>query len=202
MRKLGVTQSELAAVDKIEPIFKNAQGGLKAVLEAMRFYSEDETIAAFLKKLESIPERDRPLLRWEAIALAAGVSTKVLAGSILLAMQAASATTVKVIAFSGHPKLMEARVKYGQLPSGEKDRWAVDTALGFLPTTKGPTFIGRAIFGGSGSNLGSVPKGDDDSEDSSPSPSMDTDKEYDELFPSPGEIQERLVPIRQKMLPR
>jgi hypothetical protein len=202
MKRLGVTPDQVAEVDQITPIFKNAEGGLKAVLEAMRFSSQDETIGAFLKKYDSIPERDHPLLRWEAIGIAAEIDMKELAGAIILAMQAASATTVKVIAFSGHPKIMEARVKYGQLPSGEKDRWAIDTALGFLPTTKGPTFIGRAIFGGAGSNLGSVPKGDDDSEDSTPSSVMDIDSEYNDLFPSPGEIQEKLVPIRQKMLPR
>lgn len=194
---MGVKPSDFEKVDQITPIFKQAEGGLKAVLGAMRFCAEDQTIASFLKKYDSTPEVDRIRVPWEAIAIAAGVTTKDLAGSIILAMQAVSATTVKVIAFSGHPKLMQARVKFGQLPSGEKDRAAVDTALGFLPSPKGPTFIGKAIFGGAGGNVGSAPKGDDDTDDAD----SDTDSDYNDLFPSPGEIQEKLVPIRQRLLP-
>ncbi len=188
---------QIKSVDQISPIFKEATGGLKAVIAAIRFSTEDPVIFSFLKKYDSIPECDRVRVPWEAVAIAAGVSTKELAGSILIAMQTSSATTVKVIAFSGHPKIMKARVEYGQLPSGEKDRAAIDTALGFLPTTKGPTFIGKAIFGGAGGNIGSAPKGDDSDEPDE----VDDDSEYNDLFPSQGEIQEKLVPIRQRLLP-
>ena len=166
----------------------------------MRFCSDDETIGTFLSKYDSIPECDRIRLPWEAIAVAAELNIPQLIGAIILAMQTTSATMVKVIAFAGHPKLMAARVKYGQLPSGEKDRGAIDTALGFLPSPKGPTFIGKAIFGGAGGNLGSSgSKGDDDTEDGQLV--SDTDSSYDDLFPSPNEIQEKLVPIRQRLLP-
>ena len=120
---------------------------MKGVLNAMRFSTQDEVIAAFLKKYDSIPEGDRQRVPWEAVAIAARLDIRQLTGSILFAMQAASASMVKVIALSSHPLITKARITYGQLPGGDKDRNAIDTALGFLPSPKGPTFIGKAVFG-------------------------------------------------------
>jgi len=70
----------------------------------------------------------------------------------MLALQAQAVNTVKIIALTAHPKITQARVAYGLLPLGERDRTALDTAMGFLPSPKAPTFIGKAIFG-SGRNV-------------------------------------------------
>ena len=92
--------------------------------------------------------------------------------------------------------MTEKRVEYAKMAGGEKDRTALDIALGILQSPKGPTFIGKqvAVFGG-----GKQEKESDDGKivDAEYSTSND---EFDKLFPSPNEIQERLVPIRQRLL--
>jgi hypothetical protein len=86
-------------------------------------------------------------------------------------------------------------VTYGLLPFGEKDRAALDTAMGFLPSPKGPTFIGKAIFG-SGKAVMDAQGGDDDE-----APMRDDEPDLDRLFPPANAMQEKLTAIRQKMLP-
>ena len=105
-------------------------------------------------------------------------------------------STVKIIALTGHPKITMARVAYGQLPLGERDRTALDTAMGFLPSPKGPTFIGKAIFGSGRATMEAQGAGGDDD-----CPSGDSDPDLDRLFPPANAMQEKLVAIRQKMLP-
>ena len=164
----------------------------------MRFSSNDEVIKDFLKKYDSIPEGDRGYISWEAVALSAGLEINHLLGSIMLALQAESVNMVKVIAVTNHPAITRARVKYGQLPSGERDRTALDTAMGFLPSPKGPTFIGKAVFGSSQAT-GSGTKSDDDDDDARPA-MFGEDDDLDKLFPSASQTQEKLIPIRQKQL--
>ena len=146
LRRLDVSPADLDAAPQITPLLKKASGGLKQVMAAMRF-APDEVITAFLRKYDTIPRGDRERLPIEAIALTAGIDTNHLLGSIMLALQAQSVNMVKIIAMTAHPAITMARVKYGQMAGGDKDRTALDTAMGFLPTPKAPTFIGKAIFG-------------------------------------------------------
>jgi hypothetical protein len=156
----------------------------------MRFSTYDETIAAFLEKYDSIAEGDRRRIPWEAVALAAKIDIHRLTGAILFALQAASVNTVKVIALTAHPSVMRSTVDFAKLPSGEKDRTTIHQALGFLPSPKGPTFIGKAVFGAGGKENDQPPDnavfGEDD--------------DLDELFPPANAMQERLSPIRQRLL--
>jgi hypothetical protein len=194
LRRLHVSPGKLAVAPQITPLLKRAEGGLGQVFTAMRF-SPDEVIVAFLKKYDSVPEGDRAHLPIEAIALAAGVDIAHLLGSVLMSLQQQAVNTVKIIAMSAHPTITEARVKYGKLPLGEKDRTALDTAMGFLPSPKGPTFIGKAIFG-SGKNAMDQQRGDDDDDNV-----VDIDgPDLDKLFPPANAMQEKLTPIRQRML--
>ena len=205
LKRLGVDTLALRSAPEITPLLKNAQGGLKAVLGAMRFTAEDPSIAAFLEKYDSVPAGDRERVSWEAIALAAGVDLRVFLGSIMLALQSQAVNTVKIIAMTNHPKITAARVKYGLLPSGEKDRTALDTAMGFLPSPKGPTFIGKAIFGSGNQTMNAQGAGKgNSSEDEGEEGNIinvnpdEIDQEY--LFPDSREMQEKLIPIRQRML--
>jgi hypothetical protein len=191
LKRLKVKPEKVAEAPQITPLFKNAEGGLKGVLNAMRFSAQDEVIATFLKKYDSIPEGDRQRVPWEAVAIAARLDIRQLTGSILFAMQAASASMVKVIALSSHPLITKARITYGQLPGGDKDRNAIDTALGFLPSPKGPTFIGKAVFGSTGTK---------EKEESEPNAVFGEDDDLDDLFPMASSMQEKLVPIRQRLL--
>jgi hypothetical protein len=168
----------------------------------MRFTVDDPSIAAFLEKYDSIPVGDRERVSWEAIALAAGIDLRVFLGSAMLALQSQAVNTVKIIAMTNHPKITAARVKYGLLPSGEKDRTALDTAMGFLPSPKGPTFIGKAVFG-SGGGGGNSPAQVDDNDPDEEDTFIDIQAEnvdLEKFFPSSNTIQQKLIPIRQKML--
>ncbi|HTF69011.1 MAG TPA: hypothetical protein VK638_40660, partial [Edaphobacter sp.] len=140
LRRLGVTELQVKATPDISTLLKQAKGGLTATLEAMRF-SRDLNVITFLEKYDEIPERDRKSLPWEAIAVAASVEPTYLLGGAILALQAYSANIVKIIALSHHPEMISKRVEFGRLPGGGRDRDALDTALGFLPTPKGSTFI-------------------------------------------------------------
>ncbi len=161
------------------------------MINAMRFSMHDETIAAFLKKYDSIPVGDRRRVPWEAIALAAKLDIHRLTGAILFALQAASVNTVKVIALTAHPGVMQKTIDFARLPGGTQDRKTLHQGLGFLPTPKGPTFIGKAIFG---------PGGEREDENSEESSVFGADDDLDQLFPPANTMQERLAPIRQRLL--
>lgn len=181
----------LAATPEITPTLKTATGGLKAILSAMRLTSNDDTIAAFLRVYDSIPVRDRESVPWEAIALKADLDARALLGSAILALQFHSASKVKLIALSRHPDVIRARIAAALTPGGHRDRDSFDTALGFLPSPKPPTFIGKAVFAGSGAEAPPPrPSASDDDEET----------DLDNLFPSVTEMQERLAPVRRRML--
>lgn len=191
LQRLKIKPEHLAAVPEITEFFKHAEGGLKAVLSAMRFWSQDEVIAAFLKKYDSLPEGDRARLPWEAIGLAAKLDVRTLSGAIMNAIVKSCGSTSKMLAFSSHPKLLKATIRYGQRPSGEKDRRAVDLMVGALASPKGPTFIGKAIFGGPDVK---------DAENAEATRVFNVGDDPNELFPDSSAMQERLVPIRQRRL--
>lgn len=200
LKRIGVDCLALRSAPEITPMLKNAQGGLKAVLGSMRFSADDPSIGAFLEKYDSIPVGDRERVSWEAIALAAGLDSRVLLGSIMLALQSQAVNTVKIIAMTNHPKITAARVKYGLLPSGEKDRTALDTAMGFLPSPKGPTFIGKAIFGSGNQTMNAQGAGKGDDDEDGAVINADDEPDLDNLFPPANDMQQKLIPIRQKML--
>jgi hypothetical protein len=192
LKRLGVTAEQLAAAPDITSMLKRAEGGLKQVIAAMRF-SGDELVTTFLKKYDSITEGDRERLSIEAIALAVGLNLSHLLGSIMMSLQQQSISLVKIIAVTNHPSITQARVSYGLMPLGERDRTALDTSMGFLPSPKGPTFIGKAVFG-SGANAMDQQRRSRDSDDE--------DDDYDgpdldRLFPPANRMQEKLQAIRQ-----
>jgi hypothetical protein len=175
----------------IGPLFEKAEGGLKAVLNAMRFSTEDESIAAFLKKYDSLPAGDRERLPWEAIAFAAQVDPHCLTGAIIFALQAVSVNTVKIIALSSHPMVLQKSIEFAQMAGGVKDRNAFHQGMGFLPSPKGPTFINKAVFGASAS------KEEDEPAEAS---IFSAEDDLEKLFSDPVIVQEELVPIRQRLL--
>lgn len=163
----------------------------------MRFAcEEDEDIRAFLETYDSIAPSDQPHVPWEAVALAANVKVKHLVGAIYLATKNYCANTSMLIAISNHPGLTKKRVEYGLLPNGERDRQALDIMVGAQPTAKGPTFINKAVFGSSQANTGE----DDDDEEQAAPMMITTDDDLDSVFPPSHAMQEKLVPIRQRLL--
>ena len=131
LRKLGVTAEQVASATQITPFLKGARGGLKAVLEAMRF-SKDPVVGRFLAKHDCLGVWERQNTPWEAVALAAGVDLPYLLGAALLARQDDATTRTKLIAICHAPDLMKKRVEYAKLPGGWRDRDAIHKMLGFL----------------------------------------------------------------------
>lgn len=199
LARLKVKDKDLQAAPRITPLLRNTiKGGLKTALDAMRFSSDDPEIAAFLSKYDAVPVGDRAKLPWEAIALSAKINPKYLLGAIQLAVQTHCWNRSRFIAISNHPDVMEKRVEYAKLTGGEKDRTALDIMNGALASPKGPTFIGKqvAVFGG-----GKGAAKDDDEEDGKViEVQRESDDPFESLFPSPSEIQDKLVPIRQRLL--
>jgi hypothetical protein len=202
LKRLGVDVQLLRTSPEITPLLKMAEGGLKGVLGAMRFSGDDDSIRSFLDKYDSIPSGDREKLSWEAIVLAAGLDIRSFLGSAMLAVSNHAASVTKIIAVTSQPRITRARVKFGLMPSGEKDRTALELANGVLPSPKGPTFIGKAVFSSAlqaPGAKGSSGAGDDDDDDGTV---IDADEgpDLDVLFPSSKEIQHKMIPIRQRML--
>lgn len=196
IKRLKVKPEQLAKCPPISIMIKETiKGGFEAALRAMRFAaSDDDTIDAFLEKYDSIPASDQERVPWEAVALAANVDINHLLGAIQFAVQAESINRVKFISLSEYPEIIQKMVDFAKLPGGEKDRMAFHQALGFIPSPKiTSTFIGKAVFGSSApapSELEEAPK---------PS-SFSMDDNLENLFPSATNVQNKLIPIRQKLL--
>lgn len=124
----------------------------------------------------------------EAVALAAKVDIPALLGEILLAMREQSVNTVKLIAIASHPETILKRVEYAKTPGGYRDRDALDTMLGALPSPKGPTFINKFFAGGQ----------QDDAEPKEAPEELVEDVDF--VFPDVSVMQEKVQPMRQKML--
>ena len=138
--KLGVDKDELAIAPPLTTILSQAEGGLPAVLAAIRFSHHPE-IEKFLEVWNAATDEDRELAPLEAFALKAEVDFPSFLGECILELQNQFANIVKVIAITSHPKTMRARVKNALTPGGYRDRNAIDTALRFLPQAKGATTV-------------------------------------------------------------
>ena len=199
LKRLKVKVELLASAPPLTPLIKSTvKGGLKAALEAMRFSMDDAEIKAFLKVYDKVPVGDRDRLSWEAISIAAKVNPKHLIGAIQLAVQTHCWNRSRFIAVSNHPDVTKARVKYAKMAGGERDRTQLDIALGILQSPKGPTFIGKqvAVFG----NGGGQKQEKKEDESKTVEAQFDSSDGFDDLFPSPNDVQEKLVPIRQRLL--
>lgn len=128
LRKLGVSPDQIASAPQITPLLKDKRRSLKPVLLAMSL-SQDPVLQCFLAKRNSLGAWSRENICWEAIALAAGINVEHLLGAALLAQRELGET----IAVSHHLEVLEKRIEYAKLPSGWRDRDALDKFLGLLP---------------------------------------------------------------------
>lgn len=189
LSRLGVSKEQLDSAPEITPILKETRGGIKMALSALRF-SSDPAVEKFLAKYDSIPDRDRKSLPLEAIALAADVDIRALLGEIMLAVREHSVSRVKMIAIASHPEVIKRRVEFAQLPGGFRDRDALDTMLGALPRPNAATFIDKVFFG----------KPEPTNQETTKDPGEELASDEDYIFPDASEIQERIQPMRQRML--
>jgi hypothetical protein len=195
LKRLGVTEEQVERAMPMSHLLSYAEGGIPQVINAMKLAQQDDAlISQFLAKWKSLSEHDRKRLPFEAVALSASLHPPYVFGAIVAALQAYNVAVVKIMAMTSHRKIVEARLRYGQLPGGDKDRTALDTAVGFLPSPKGPTFIGKAIFGSGKAVTDQQRSGDEDNDE-------DDNVDLEKLFPPLNRIQEKLASIRNRQLP-
>ncbi len=142
LQKYQIDPVHVDLAPKLSAILEESKGGLDAVLDAMRF-SNAPTIVAWLAAYDAADDWERRHMPWEGWSLVAGVDPMRLLADIMFALREGSVNLVKILAITNHPDIMRARIKQAKRPEGERDRHALDTMLGALPTPKGPTFIGK-----------------------------------------------------------
>ena len=186
LKRLKVSEEALAAAPNITGILKETRGGIKMALEAMRF-SDEPLILAFLSQYEALGPRDREALPIEAIALAAGLNIRHLWGEMQLAIRQHSASSVLTLAANSHPEIVKKRIEFAQTKEGYRDRDKLDEMLGAIKPGQGSTFIGKFYA----ATTKEMP------EDDEPEKTVD-DLEF--MFPDSSIMQERVQPMRQKLL--
>lgn len=143
--KLDVDWDELRKCPKMTDILMESSettGGLEKIIEAMR-HNKSPVIVKFLKQYDKATDEERHVVPWEVWALKAKVEIPELLGQIILSIRRRSVNMIKVMAMTAHPDIIRKRIEFAKTKAGVSDRNAIDTALGFLPTPKGPTFIGK-----------------------------------------------------------
>lgn len=183
---LGLSPEDLESAPEIASLLRQSKGGIKAAIQALRF-SPDPTAVQFLSKYDSLGPSIRDNAPIEAVALAAKVDIPALLGVAILALQNYSANQVKILAVSNHPGVLRDTLRYAKLPRGTKDREHIHQALGFLPTSKPPSFIGKVFI-----NAGEQPN--------EPEPEEIAENDLENIFPDLSQVQTKLQPIRQKLL--
>lgn len=197
LKKLKVKPEQLETAPPISVMLKKYRGGLRGLITAMRFATNDLEINSFLKVYDSIPLNDRPYVPWEAIMIAAQVNVGYFLNAVHVAAAQYFGNISKILMISNHPQITKSRIEYGLMPAGDKDRNAIDIMVGAMPSAKGPTFIGKAVFGSSSSSNESD---DDDEDDTEPVKIFGVDSDTNEIFPPAHLMQDKLQPIRQKQL--
>lgn len=160
--------------------------------------SDGEISATFLAKWDSIPERDRECLTIEVIAFSAGVDPRALLGEILLAAREYSVVKFKLKALEAHPEILEKQIEFAKERGGQRDRADIHTILGALPRSK-TTFIDK-FYAGSETAENDL----SESETEAPAKAIQQTEEMVEdenfVFPDCEVMQEKIQPIRQKLL--
>jgi hypothetical protein len=184
---LEIDYDELKRAAPLTPFLQEAEGGLPAVMSAMRF-SQDPTIGKFLRAYDLGNEIDHHIMPWEAWAVKARLDIPSLLGSILIALRQQAVNTIKIISITNHPDIVRATVKSAMTPKGFRDREVIHTAMGFLPRPKGATFIEKYFAG----TVGEEPEEESTRPIANPEtvlPARPDEVDIDDLFPNVEDTQ-------------
>lgn len=94
----------------ITPMLKSVEGGLRAILTALRMHDDDDA-KAFLEVYDSLSKTDRARLRIEDITFASGVGSLRLAEVAQTAMFLYGQMKTKMLLSSAMPKVMRSTIK-------------------------------------------------------------------------------------------
>jgi hypothetical protein len=188
VRRMEIDPSALEKMPPISDILDEAGIAKTQVIKAMRF-SDDPLVVQFFDSYDALPLMDRELVPLEALILKAGINPVHFLGSMQLAIRENSMNRTKMIAMVNHPEIMQKTVEFAKISGGYRDREHLYTMTGALPTTKGVSIFQKFT------NV--MPEGAK-SEEVQEAEVLETDANY--IFPDSSKTQERLSPIRQKML--
>jgi len=151
-------------------------------------FSEDVTIVEFLRAYDAVPEGDLKYLPFEAIVLKSGVNPKELLGAIIFCFKNVQASKSALLAMAEHPKVLKKRIQFAKERGGTRDRDALDTAVGFLPSPKGGTIS---------LNFGAIPNNGPKPPEQAP---LSEDEDVNDLFPMISDRQQDWQEGRTKLL--
>ena len=186
---MEIDEVQLAKMPPISEMLAEAGIGKIEAIKAMRF-SDDVLIQQFFDTYDSLPLGDRDRVPLEALILKAGINPVHFLGSMQLAIRSNSVNRSSLIAMGKHPLIMDKTVEFAQLPGGVRDRELLHTMTGALPSSKGVAVFQKFI--------GMNPAQEKPQEPIVEAEVVETNANY--IFPDSSKMQERLSPIRQKML--
>jgi hypothetical protein len=187
LKRLKVSEEDLAKAPDINQFLKDSKVTIPNAIQAMRF-AISPLIPIFLELWDSLGDRDLQALPFQALALSLEMDPRHLLGELVVAIRQYSANEVLTIAAKSHPTLTRKRIQFAKMPQGYRDRDRLDEILGAIKPSAGSTFIGKYFAGTN------KPMPDDDTEPEKP---VD-DLEF--IFPDSSLMQERVQPMRQKVL--
>lgn len=97
--------------------------------------SSDPCVMKFLHAFDQVP--DQKELPIEAIALFAGVNHSELLGATIVAFKSFQSQKSALMVMKAHPEILKKRIKFAKREENVRDRDAIDTAVGFLPSPRG-----------------------------------------------------------------
>jgi hypothetical protein len=119
--RLGVTPEQLKGTMTITPLLKQAVGGVKGCIQALR--NDDSTDATlFIAKWDSLTQTDQKYLSVEEVAIAAGLTPRRLVEVITGALMSQGDFAAKIIVASSKPDIIKRMAKEAKTALGEKDR--------------------------------------------------------------------------------
>ena len=190
LRRLAVDEKALQRMPDISEILSEAGVSKAQAIKTLRF-SDDQLAITFLDTYDSLPLTDRDRVPLEALILKSGVNPVHFLGTLFLAVRENTINRSKMIAMANHPEVMQATVEAALIPGGYRDREQLHIMTGALPSNKGVTVFQKFS--------GVTPDGPQKpAEPVQEAEIVETDANY--IFPDSSRMQERLSPIRQKML--
>jgi hypothetical protein len=141
LARLEVREGEWLQHAQITPIWKNAAGGSEAVIDALRSSGTSEA-RAFLNVYDSLSKKEREVLKYEEMALAAGITDLLAFRTISIAAVCADTEdAAKLMLASSRPELIAASLAQARTKRGFSDRELLLKASGTLPTPRGATVL-------------------------------------------------------------
>jgi hypothetical protein len=140
-RRVGIPDlKQINGLPRIGYLLSHAEHGLDEVLDALRI-SQEPDARTFVEKYDSISKADLKWLRWEHIALAAGLDPRLFFRLCVGILMEHEETMAQIISATAHPLVVRRAVEMALTPGGQRDRHDLFQARGFVPVPQGSTTI-------------------------------------------------------------